>query len=75
MNKPSSNIQTLTTRGCISTVYGHRRVKCNYLLIKLLINAVRRLRFSVKPASGYTKEHRGIHAVTVTLEVLTKFHT
>jgi hypothetical protein len=43
------------------------------LFVEVFINVARRVRFSAKPAPGYTKEHTGIHAVTFTLEVLTKF--
>jgi hypothetical protein len=43
-------------------------------LVELFINIARRFQFSVKPASGYTKERSGIHGITFTVEVLTKFH-
>jgi hypothetical protein len=41
--------------------------------MQLFVNVARRFRFSVKPASGYTKKHSGFHAITFTLEVLTNF--
>jgi hypothetical protein len=47
-------------------IHGYRRVKCNY---KLFINVARRFWFSIKPVSSYTKEHRGLHVVTFTLDI------